>query len=214
MPDPCAHVGFGFLAARLVAFITPWQLCTPQSPAEALGIHGLLVVGSNLPDLLDKPLFLMKLTRGTRTHGHTLLPLLLATLSSAAFFATAPVAVGCDWPSIARVVFVAVASHLMADQFFGYVPLLWPLPGWGFRTQSIEKACYRKQAKRWKPVLDLAAIVYVSLDTGLPQLVGGWKVYVALLVVGVLTLQLITGVVKGVARRQTKYDCDNHAKCK
>ena len=68
MPDPCAHVGFGFLAARQVAFITPWQLCTPQSPAEALVIHGLLVVGSNLPDLLDKPLFLMKLCRESEAH--------------------------------------------------------------------------------------------------------------------------------------------------
>ena len=82
MPDPCAHVGFGFVAARLLAAVLPWDTPAPQS----LAIDLLIIAAANLPDAVDKPLYLMKCAPGTRSYGHTVL-FLTATTCAAAFTA-------------------------------------------------------------------------------------------------------------------------------
>eukprot|EP00928_Gymnodinium_smaydae_P065236 TRINITY_DN48406_c0_g1_i1.p1 TRINITY_DN48406_c0_g1~~TRINITY_DN48406_c0_g1_i1.p1 ORF type:complete len:219 (-),score=12.56 TRINITY_DN48406_c0_g1_i1:115-744(-) len=206
MPDTCAHVGFGFLAARLLNLITPWD--TPCH--EGLAIDALIAVASNLPDFLDKPLFLCKCTCGTRSYGHTVLFLILATVACAIlpfnqFQAAAWFGV-CDWFGIARVVFVAVSSHLLADTCFGYVPLFWPLPGWAFRAESLDSEEERARAKRWKPWLDATSIVYVTVGTSMPQHVGGWTNYFVVLLAFVILSKLAVTIVKA-HRRRSKDPC-------
>lgn len=205
MPDTCAHAGFGFLAARVIGAIVPWGLCSPPSAVETLAMDALIVIAANLPDIVDKPLFLLRLVPGTRSYGHTLLFLALATLAAATATAAGPFSTllgECDWAGVARVVFVAVASHLLADFCFGYVPLLWPLSGWEFRTQSIEKESERKTAKRWKRWLDGAAVLYVSFVSGVPQRLGGWATYAALLVGFMVGTEIVIRVVKTAAQKR------------
>ena len=187
MPDPCAHVGFAFAAARILAWAVPGNICVPPTPRAALALDVLLLVMSNAPDLLDKPLFLFRVFRGTRSIGHTLIFLVLATLAAAGLVARFPEALGVllfggQTPAcIARITATAIASHLAADLCFGHVPLFWPLQS--FREISM---VYTPHTKRWKTALDLAAIAYVSFCTELPARLGGARTYAAVLV-GFLT---------------------------
>ena len=226
MPDTCAHAGFGFLAARVVGAVVPWSvtqsthvlptltffacrgLCQPPTAIEALAMDALIVIAANLPDLVDKPLFLLRLVPGTRSYGHTLVFLVLITVATAVATAAATAAwplsdlEKCDWAGVARVVFVAVASHLLADFCFGYVPLLWPLEGWEFRFQSIEKESHRKTARGWKRWLDGAAVLYISFGSGVPQRLGGWKIYAALLIGFMTVTEIVIRIIKTAARKR------------
>jgi hypothetical protein len=233
MPDPCAHIGFGFLAARLVGAVVPWQTPMPES----LAIDLLIVAASNLPDAIDKPLFLARCAPGTRSFGHTLMflaaasaaaawlaaakPMLIAAAfgasaaaiesppasAAAAAAAVAPAAgfaagVAAAFGSgLARVVFAAIASHLVADMLFGYVPLLWPLPGWEFRPTPMCSRDHREATKRRKSWLDLAAVTYVTLATAVPQHVGGWMCYAAAAAASVAALKVGVELVKRLVSR-------------
>ena len=211
MPDPCAHVGFGFLAARVLAWFFP--PCAPSNANSSLALDLMIVLLSNLPDIVDKPLFLIGCTQGTRTYGHTILFLVLATalsaVSAAIFGPLEWLEAGeiCGWESIARLVSVGIASHLIADCFFGYVPLLWPLPRWEFREYAITTATARKRAKRWKGVLDIVALVFVSFGSNVPQHVGGWKRYCAVLTVFWVILKVVIYLLKRRKRVPVTHLC-------
>jgi hypothetical protein len=221
MPDPCAHIGFGFVAARLVGALVPWQTPMPES----LAIDLLIIAASNLPDAVDKPLFLARCAPGTRSFGHTLLflaavsaaaawiaaakPALVAAVFGAGAAAAAPadaagVAAGAAaaiGSGLARVVFAAIASHLLADMLFGYVPLLWPLPGWHFRPTPACSRDHREATKRRKNWLDRAAVAYVTLSTAVPQHVGGWTWYAVLAAASVAALKVGVELVKRLVSR-------------
>jgi hypothetical protein len=202
MPDPCAHVAFGFMAARIVDVLVPWSRDNGSSSvatarASFMVVDALVAVGSLLPDLLDKPLYLCRCAPGTRSYGHTLLFLIAATGATAAALLHSPASLAAalplgaaalvaQWQNAARVVFVAIASHLLADTFFGYVPLLWPLPGWGFRAASIMPREERDKARRRRRMLDVAGVAYVTLATAVPQHVGGWTRFAAVLLLAVV----------------------------
>ena len=113
------HLGFGQLIAR------PWhQRLT----------WWCVALGSLLPDLLDKPLFLLfpGTYGGSRLYGHTLLFLIILAV------------IGCTnrsrrWISLA----IGVVTHLVADNLGDPLhvehatdasirTLLWPLMGWQF----------------------------------------------------------------------------------
>ena len=204
MPDPCAHIGFGFLAARMLVWVFP--ACAPSNANASLVLDLMIIVLANLPDIVDKPLFAFGCTKGTRAYGHTILFLLLATALSAIFAATfSPLDwLGtdqpCSWESIARLVGAAIASHLIADCFFGYVPLFWPCPRWDFREHSIATKAERKRAKRWKFLLDIAAVAFVSFGSEVPQHCGGWKKYCLVLLVFWATLQVVVKAIKKILR--------------
>lgn len=121
------HIGIGQTVA------SPWRRRLPTRP---------LILGTILPDLIDKPLYYgfvlatgrhgaaIGLISGTRTFGHTGLFLLLLTL----------VAVVRKSPVFAALA-LGVATHLLLDSLgnpfshvlaTGGVPLLWPLHGLRF----------------------------------------------------------------------------------
>lgn len=212
MPDPCAHVGFGFVAARLLDSFFP----SPARLSETVAIDLLIVAAANLPDLVDKPLFLAGLSPGTRSYGHTLLFAAAVTCGVGAVACAQPqlmlALLGVfnedETPfvfafAVARVVFAAIASHLAADALFGYVPFLWPLPGWDFRDKSMPFASPHDQVmcRRKKRFLDVVAIVYVSVATALPHHAGGWTRYLVLLAFVLAGVQMAVWWVKRVVRK-------------
>eukprot|EP00656_Telonema_subtile_P057659 TRINITY_DN9536_c0_g1_i3.p1 TRINITY_DN9536_c0_g1~~TRINITY_DN9536_c0_g1_i3.p1 ORF type:complete len:208 (-),score=23.82 TRINITY_DN9536_c0_g1_i3:364-987(-) len=194
MPDPCAHVGFGFIAARILFWIVPW--CSPSTPFDALAVDALIVIASNLPDLCDKPLFLLRLTKGTRAYGHTLLFLVAGSCSAAAAVRQFPLWFSAEPVCVLRVVATAIASHLLADMCFGYVPLFWPLQT--FRETSMVNTPYTKPIKR---TLDLGALLYVSFCSGLPERIGGWSLYATILVAFLVVTRGAVLVVKTMRHR-------------
>eukprot|EP00750_Incisomonas_marina_P007980 INCI15125.1.p1 GENE.INCI15125.1~~INCI15125.1.p1 ORF type:complete len:218 (+),score=28.02 INCI15125.1:140-793(+) len=211
MPDPCAHVGFAFVAARLLDSFFP----SPARLSETVAIDLLIAAAANLPDLVDKPLFLAGFSPGTRSYGHTLLFVAAVTCTVGALACAQPQILALlgvtnefETPfafsyAVSRVVFAAVASHLAADALFGYVPILWPIPGWDFRSTSLTFASAhdRVVCKRKKRILDLAAIVYVSLATALPQHAGGWTRYLVLLAIVLAGVQSAVWWMKRVVRK-------------
>ena len=118
MPDPCAHVGFAFLLCRLVWTVLPVLLPLYPDDIQAWAVVWLdatIVLASLLPDLVDKALFVLKLTVGTRTIGHTLL-FLLACTCGAWYVAELHVL----HQSFVLPILVGLVSHLLADCCFGY----------------------------------------------------------------------------------------------
>ena len=89
----------------------------------------LLIIGSLLPDIIDKPLgiYLMWGTFGTgRIYGHTLLFLIIISLAGLLVYRR----YGRIWlPTLAFGVF----THLLLDRMWANLPtLLWPLYGFAF----------------------------------------------------------------------------------
>eukprot|EP01095_Lingulamoeba_sp_RSL-Kostka_P000315 TRINITY_DN1047_c0_g1_i2.p1 TRINITY_DN1047_c0_g1~~TRINITY_DN1047_c0_g1_i2.p1 ORF type:complete len:171 (-),score=2.36 TRINITY_DN1047_c0_g1_i2:77-589(-) len=91
---------------------------------RSIKVDIITVITSLLPDLIDKPLWIAKKTSATRTYGHTILFLLLISLTASVFCSNI-ILNACDNEWII-VVFVGVLSHLLADLVFGYVPLFYP----------------------------------------------------------------------------------------
>merc|ERR1711907_445683 len=181
-----------------------WQGTGPQAVLGSNHSENILIViCSNLPDIVDKPLFLLKLAPGTRAYGHTVLFLILGTTCSGFIRLDALGVSGCDQLSLMRVVGVSIASHLLADMAFGFVPLFWPLPGWSFRSQSLEKERDRCRAKRWKRVLDFGSVLFVSFGTNVPEHLGGWEMYCAMLLGFMGLTEIAVRMVKAAVRRRT-----------
>ena len=92
-------------------------------------LWGWVALGCLLPDLLDKPLWLLGLARGTRLFGHTLL--FVGALLVAGWLSRRP------W---LRAIGLGAVTHLaldLAGELFSGHPvwkswLLWPGFGWGF----------------------------------------------------------------------------------
>jgi len=134
MPDPCAHIGFSFFIAHVFSNLLPsqHQLTLPGQ----LVLDTTLAVSALLPDLIDKPLFILKITKGTRTWGHTLLNLIICVLLT--WWSLENVAVNSFFTSWlddelassglkmkvlinpiewATAVFLGISSHLLADWY-------------------------------------------------------------------------------------------------
>ena len=119
------HLGIGKLLAK------PWRKGLPLAP---------LLLGTLLPDLIDKPLYYfpswitgkrgieLGLISGTRSFGHTaLFALALLTITFIRRSRT--------WAAIT----LGVATHLLLDGIGDQIggrpdmsPLLWPFTGWAF----------------------------------------------------------------------------------
>ena len=109
--------GFGFLLARVFALCLP--AVANMSLSAKLILDGTIAFSSLLPDLVDKPLMLLRITSASRTYGHTLLFLLIS--SSLAYFTLKKlqcVIVPSEWVAAFS---LGVISHLLADCFFGHV---------------------------------------------------------------------------------------------
>jgi membrane-bound metal-dependent hydrolase YbcI (DUF457 family) len=97
--------------------------------------YRLVIVGSLLPDLVDKPLGLWiapaLVNHSLRTFGHSAaFALLLLALSWAA---RRP-----DWGRRALVLAMTSAGHLLMDQMWTHATtLLWPALGWAFPTDAV-----------------------------------------------------------------------------
>jgi hypothetical protein len=175
MPQPCAHIGFAFALAHCVQWYLALPVCYDTNVLSEV-VDLVLLVSSLLPDLVDKPLYLCRLCKATRTFGHTL-AFAAATIAAAWYFqhhvcGSTRCAVeemfvhlrdlACDWVWVYGVA-IGLLSHLAADLMFGYVPLFWPLQP--FRYPSM---VHTKASIRCIKALDLAATVYLLLFSRLP----------------------------------------------
>lgn len=122
---PWGHAGIAYLCYTLY---TRWRYGRAPNASPVLA----LVVGSQFPDLLDKPLaWTFDILPGGRTLGHTLL---FATLLLPAVYALAH---RLDRVELAIAFAIGHLSHLVADvppsvlrgDLSGTVYLLWPLFG-------------------------------------------------------------------------------------
>lgn len=114
---PLGHLGFGLQTAK------PLRRGLPLKP---------LLLGTLLPDLLDKPLFyVFSLTAGTRGFGHTMV--FAGVLAAAGFKRRSKTLLALA---------LGVATHLLFDLVGDFAEggtgrrsfqtLLWPLLGWRF----------------------------------------------------------------------------------
>jgi membrane-bound metal-dependent hydrolase YbcI (DUF457 family) len=153
------------------------------SPSAVLLLDLSVIIASLLPDLIDKPLYLLKLTGGTRTYGHTIL--VSAFVCAAVYISLLQFWTTIEYPEgWTYAVVVGIASHLVADSFFGYVPLLYPLQG--FRTISMVHNLNTRSKMRWLEALGCLNIVLLSRAPqyiGWPLFTGACTVFVLVLVV-------------------------------
>jgi LexA-binding, inner membrane-associated putative hydrolase len=155
---PLAHLGIGSLIARPVSAKLPFRW---------------LLLGTLLPDLIDKPIFFaLALIEHFRTGGwvpgkrgfaHTLLFLLLLV-------AIAVIRRSARWSACA----IGTATHLLLDtvsKLFGahhsasdnLIVLLWPFLGWDFPTMP-----YGLHGT-WGLLLELVGAILLILQLGIPR---------------------------------------------
>eukprot|EP00037_Helgoeca_nana_P014623 m.136584 g.136584 ORF g.136584 m.136584 type:complete len:228 (+) comp22634_c0_seq1:104-787(+) len=156
----CAHIGFGLGAVYTVMaalsmsgnpLFTGFTGFTPTLTTDAV-----VAVCSLLPDVVDKLLWIFRVTKGSRTYGHTLI------------FVGGMSALGSLLgPQTAGLVGLAVLSHLVADRTCGHVPFLWPLQP--FRLKSMTHTPATHRAIRACEVL---GVLFVMVSTGLPARLG------------------------------------------
>jgi len=122
-----AHLGIGLELAR------PWRKRLPVKP---------LLLGTLLPDIIDKPLYYgmswatgkrgfdIGLISGTRTFGHTLLftAAIAGYAAARRSKAAAAVALGCA----THLVLDAITDAFIRRADFSASVFLWPLLGWRF----------------------------------------------------------------------------------
>ncbi len=121
------HVGFTWGAALLLADTSRWR------PSSAGIDYRLVLLGSMLPDLIDKPLglfILRKQLSNPRTLAHSLLFSLLVALAALGRREKAGSALG----SVA----LGSLTHLVLDRMWEQTDtLLWPLKGLSFERRDI-----------------------------------------------------------------------------
>jgi hypothetical protein len=81
----------------------------------------------------------------------------------------------------------SIMSHLFADTFFGYVPVLWPLQP--FRAKTRQEKLKHKHDLGVIKLLEVLSILYMWVGTDAPRRVGVWAYFVvtfAMFVFGVL----------------------------
>lgn len=109
-------------------------LGTPPAP---LGLYVVLLVGSILPDIIDKPLgvlFLGSFFSTGRTLGHTLIFLAMLAAAGAFLFLKQ----GQAW---GLVIAGAVAGHFVLDEMWTEPRvILWPFYGWAFTSGHVHSA--------------------------------------------------------------------------
>jgi len=119
----------------------------------------LLLVGSLLPDIIDKPvgqLFFRETFNNGRIFCHTLLFLILITVAGLLLYRSR----GRTW---LLAVSFGTFTHLIFDQmWFNYKTLLWPL--YGFAFPKVELTGWVQSI--WRALL-------TNLETYVPEIVGG-----------------------------------------
>jgi len=181
MPGPCAHVGFGLALAQVLQWLLPLPRCfAPNSAHELRTLVDLVVLATSLlPDAIDKPLYWTRVCHATRSYGHTIVFLVLATSLTWSVCRGAPCsssyghattcsvgslvshvfACGPEW---SYAVFIGIASHLLADRMFGHVPLLWPLQPFVYPSMV-----HTRTSVALLRAFDLASLIYVVVGTPL-----------------------------------------------
>jgi inner membrane protein len=126
-----AHTGITLGAATMIAAVAnhrekkSWL----ASLSKYMDIR-FLVIGSMLPDIIDKPIGHLFFSNG-RIFSHTLLFLVLVTIIGVAVYQRTKNLWGL---SLA----VGVLAHLLLDSmWFAPHTLFWPLMGWGFDKEAI-----------------------------------------------------------------------------
>ena len=164
MVNPCGHIGFGLIFAQLIKSWFRVEGLTFDDVAVDL----ITIIFSLLPDLVDKPLYWMKLQKSTRSIGHTLLFLFAVTYSFSFFCVQVVNLSGLNYFDLEQVrevclkeewkfyIFTAVVSHLLSDLLFGYVPLFWPLQS--FRYPSM---IHTRKSKSIIAIIEISSLAYV-----------------------------------------------------
>ncbi len=148
---------------KKTAFVSPDDhLNQPKSWLTSLARHAdirLLLAGSLLPDIIDKPLghiFFREALSSGRIIGHTLFFLILITLAGFLLYQRNKK----TWP---LAVSFSVLAHLILDQMWkAPETLLWPFFGFAFEKHDITS---------WLP--DILDALTVKPEVYIPELVGG-----------------------------------------
>jgi hypothetical protein len=122
---PCGHLGSGLLFTQAVALIFNYS----YDPRNEWILWG----ASLLPDVVDKPLHWVFHVKATRSYAHTLLFLFLTSYLCHLLFPH-------EWMVLT---FLGILSHLLADLFFGFVPLFWPLQSFRYPSMIYTKTTLR-----------------------------------------------------------------------
>jgi inner membrane protein len=187
-----AHVGITLGASVLVSgAVNSWRKASNSSPketqpvrtltktesfSEAIGLKPLsrfldirlLMVGSMVPDIIDKPLAFLGFGNG-RSITHTLLVFLVVLLTALYLYVN-------HKKTGLLAIAIGMFTHLVLD-FMWVTPhtFLWPTDGWGFPTPVIRPGF--GQIKEWWNTLLNDAGVDISDGIGLLVLLGaGWIV--------------------------------------
>lgn len=156
----CAHVA---LSLGTVYCVHSWAL----APVATTPFNDALIAAcSLLPDIVDKILWVSRLSRCTRSFGHTLL----------FTFFTAGTTLLVSNSERAGLVGLAVFSHLVADRACGHVPFFWPLQN--FRQKSM---VHTNQSRQLIKACDFLAVFYIFFATDIPLRHGSIRVGVSLL---------------------------------
>jgi inner membrane protein len=126
-----AHTGIALGAATMIAAAANHK--EKKSWLASLSKYAdirFLVIGSMLPDIIDKPVGHLFFSNG-RIFSHTLLFLILVTIIGTVVYKRTKSLWGL---SLA----VGVLAHLLLDSmWFAPHTLFWPLMGWGFEKEEI-----------------------------------------------------------------------------
>lgn len=132
---PLGHLAFGYLSIVALARVRDWEFQYPHGLTLAL-----LAIGTQLPDIIDKPLAYAGVLPNGRSLAHSLLILTPVVFLGVRYLTHK------GYESEARVLAVAIASHLLGDSYLlilrqewrelGF--LLWPVvPGLQYPSDDI-----------------------------------------------------------------------------
>ena len=152
----CSHVLAGYLvlaAARRVAFMR-------ATVGEVTAAHDVvLVLASLMPDLIDKLRYMSGVASASRSFGHTLVVVMVASLA----FGGLLTVVGASRPSShAAVAAAGMISHLLADMTCGHVPWFWPMQDFRFPSMI-----HTHMSRTALALIEAASLVFVALHPGL-----------------------------------------------
>lgn len=135
---PLSHITFAFMFSKVFLYANDTKY--PYFEVVA-------VIGGLLPDVLDKILYYSKWCHASRSYGHSILFCSICTIILY-YFTKDRILCG--------ILFSSLFSHLIADLFFGFVPVFYP-----FQKFKYPSMIYTRSTKKQLRVIEAISSIIV-----------------------------------------------------